>query len=55
MNDKDRDELLIRLDERQNTIKTILCNHIKHHFRLNILIAGIVLTIIAGKVISLFF
>ncbi|KKL70970.1 hypothetical protein LCGC14_2099570 [marine sediment metagenome] len=36
MNDTERDELLIRVDERGATLTTQFSNHIKHHWMVTI-------------------
>ena len=53
MNDHD---LLIQVDSKVNTIKTLICNHLKHHFAVNIALLGggisIILALI-GAIITL--
>ena len=51
MTNKERDTLLIRLDERQETIETKIDNHLAHHFRANILLAGTALSTIISLIL----
>ena len=37
-------DLLIEVNERTRSIKTILCNHLKHHFTINIIILAAALS-----------
>jgi len=37
MTEEEKDELLVRLDERVERIDKWCCNHDKHHFRYNIM------------------
>lgn len=53
MTDKEKEELLVRLDERTTRIDTWCTNHDVHHFRYNIMAWGIALTAIIGLVITL--
>ncbi len=45
MNDHD---LLIELNERVKTVKTILCNHLKHHFAINMILLTSTLSLAAA-------
>ena len=49
MTDKERDELLVRLDERTKYFGKTMDNHLVHHFRYNIL----AWTVALGAIISL--
>ena len=53
MNDEERDELLIRVDERSERTDKWYNNHDLHHFRYNIMAWGIVLTSIIALVVAL--
>ncbi len=50
MNDIDHD-LLIKVDERTQSIKTLLCNHLRHHFALNIVLLGTTLSALVSMLI----
>lgn len=49
MDDEERDELLIRLDERTATLIKGLASHVKHHWIVSMLVGSVLL----GYVISL--
>ncbi len=49
MNEKERDELLIRLDERVCSLTKHFANHIKHHWML----AVPLIMVVVGLIISL--
>lgn len=53
MTDEERDELLIRLDERTGRIDKWCSNHDIHHFRYNLMAWGIALTSIIALVAAL--
>lgn len=53
MDAKERDELLIRLDERTNRLDKWASNHDIHHFRYNILAWSVALGAIITLAISL--
>jgi len=47
MDSKDHD-LLIEVNERTKTVKTILCNHLKHHFAFNMVLLASMFTLAAS-------
>ena len=47
MNDKDHD-LLIEVNERGKDVKTLLCNHLKHHFAFNMVMMASILGLVAS-------
>ena len=49
MTDEERDTLLIRIDERTNTIHDCLKGHIKHHWMVSIP----VMMVLAGLLVAL--
>ena len=53
MNEEERDELLIRLDERVCSLTKHFTNHIKHHWMLTIplilLVVGLIITLITKQ------
>lgn len=53
MTEEEKDELLVRLDERTNTIKTMLCNHLAHHMKRDLVAWAAALTAISSLVIVL--
>jgi len=53
MNEKERDELLIRLDERTNRLDTWASNHDVHHFRYTMLAWSVTLGTLATLAIAL--
>jgi len=53
MTDEERDELLIRLDERVEQIDKWCNNHDVHHFRYNLMAWGVALTSITALIIAL--
>lgn len=44
MTNEERDELLIRLDERTIKMDKCLSNHLAHHFKVTLLVAGAALS-----------
>ncbi len=48
MNDHD---LLIEVNERTKSLKTILCNHLKHHFVINMVLLTAMLGLVASVIL----
>jgi len=48
MTDEERDELLIRMDERQATMEKQFSNHIKHHWLVTIPVLVIALGLLVA-------
>jgi len=46
-------DLLIEVNERTKSMKIILCNHLAHHFKANIVLTGAMLSLIATLVVLL--
>lgn len=44
MTNEERDNLLIRLDERVKKIDRCLSNHLTHHFKITVLVSGTALS-----------
>ena len=53
MTDEERDNLLIRVDERTKRLDTWANNHDTHHFRYNLMAWGIALAAIITLAVSL--
>jgi len=46
-------ELLIRLDVKVDYLTTKICNHLAHHFKVNIVLLGAALSAIGGLIVAL--
>ncbi len=50
MNDKDHD-LLIEVNERGKVVKTLLCNHLRHHFAFNMVMLVSILGLVTSVIL----
>jgi len=53
MTDREQEELLIRIDERTKYFEQIMTNHLRHHFRYNILAWSVALGAIISLIVKL--